>query len=432
MSKTISTLFSNIPTRNEWSFSEDKGRTRYITHGYYTYPAKFIPQLVSKLIRENSKENDIIIDPFMGSGTSIIEAIVNNRIGIGVDINEMAVLLTRVKSTPVEYRKLCHTYSELIGVLCSKFTDKDFRNPTRDIENQAYFHKRINYWFKPHIRDKLAVILHHVLKIEHSNIRDFFLIAFAQILKSCAIWLQKSIKPVRDFKKKEIDPLYRFKSQIQKMMKSHNEFNKILSRKVIDNIELFRKIENSDARNLPCEDEIASLITTSPPYVTSYEYADLHQLPLLWFGFLKELSTFRKKFIGSSFRKRDRFNLRSRTAIDIISQLGNDKKGKELENYFSDMLECFIEMRRVLKTGGRAAIVIGNTQFKGIKILNAEIFREQLESIGFKTCDIIHREISSKMLPSLRDPKNGRFTKIKHKEGIPIYSTEYILVMEKE
>ncbi len=74
---------SKIPLRYEWSFANKTIKdTAYITHGIYTYPAKFIPQLAQKLINTYSKENDIVIDPFMGSGTTVIEAIVNKRIGM--------------------------------------------------------------------------------------------------------------------------------------------------------------------------------------------------------------------------------------------------------------------------------------------------------------------------------------------------------------
>ena len=95
------------------------------------------------------------------------------------------------------------------------------------------------------------------------------------------------------------------------------------------------------------------------------------------------------------------------------------------------MLESFLEMKRVLKKGGKAAIVIGNTKMRGVEILNAEVFKEQFESIGFKTFDIIHREIPSKMLPSTRDPKTGRFTKATNSKKELVYPTEYIMIMEK-
>jgi DNA modification methylase len=99
--------------------------------------------------------------------------------------------------------------------------------------------------------------------------------------------------------------------------------------------------------------------------------------------------------------------------------------------YFSDMLQTFLEIKRVLKIGGKVCIVIGNTQFRGVDILNAEVFQEQFENIGFKTIDIIHREIPSKMLPSTRDPATGQFVKVDSENIKLAYPTEYILVMEK-
>ncbi len=90
-----------------WSFVECKpSQTRYITHGYHTYPAKFIPQLAARLITESSCENDIVCDPFMGSGTTIVEALVHGRRGVGVDINPVAHLIAQVKTTAIDTSRL--------------------------------------------------------------------------------------------------------------------------------------------------------------------------------------------------------------------------------------------------------------------------------------------------------------------------------------
>ena len=59
----------------------------------------------------------------------------------------------------------------------------------------------------------------------------------------------------------------------------------------------------TDVISFALEDGEANFIVTSPPYVTSYEYADLHQLPSLWFGYLNTLPEFREKFIGSSYKE---------------------------------------------------------------------------------------------------------------------------------
>jgi DNA modification methylase len=388
---------SNIDIDRTWSFTEKTIKdTTYITHGYYTYPAKFIPQLASRLIKELSKENDIIIDPFMGSGTTIVEAIVNNRIGIGTDINEIAYLLAKVKTTPIKPLLLMEELNKIEFDLQNRLNGQFDLFKKKSIELLPK-NERIDYWFLPTQKDKLLIIFTRILEINDKDIRDFFLIAFAQILKSSSIWLQKSVKPTRDKNKKIYEPLTLFLNQLKKMIRKHYDFDKILDAKIKKAINDFRIVNCGDARNLPAEEGKSSLIITSPPYVTSYEYADLHQLPSLWFGYLDELSEFRKKFIGSAYKERNSVDLKSNLAEEIFSLLGDNQKGREVKNYFADMLESFVEMKRVLKQGGKACIVIGNTQFKGVKILNAEVFQEQFENIGFRTFDVIHREIPSKM-----------------------------------
>ena len=84
-----------------------------------------------------------------------------------------------------------------------------------------------------------------------------------------------------------------------------------------------------------------------------------------------------------------------------------------------------------MKKGGKTCIVVGNTSLQGVKILNAEVFVEQLQNMGLKVADIIKREIPSKNLPSVRDKKTGRFAGITDKNKVSAYPTEYILVMEK-
>ncbi|MCL5674670.1 MAG: hypothetical protein M1501_02845 [Candidatus Omnitrophica bacterium] len=85
----------------------------------------------------------------------------------------------------------------------------------------------------------------------------------------------------------------------------------------------------------------------------------------------------------------------------------------------------------MLKKGGKTCIVIGNTSLKGVEVLNAEVFAEQLQNLGLKIVNVIKREIPSKNLPSVRDEKTGKFAGISDKNKIFVYPTEYILIMEK-
>ncbi len=423
MNTDIISLLDKTKIDHSWSFS-DKTRkdTTYITHGYHRYPAKFIPQIVSRLVEKYTKEGDFIVDPFGGCGTTLVESKVMGRPSIAVDINPVAVLITKAKITPINPEKIEKEFAIL---------QKRLETYNEKTKVTIHEHARIDYWFKPEDKRRLAFIFAEISKIKDQDAQDFFFCGFSNILKNCSIWLQKSNKPTRDLEKKPSDPVKTFAKQIKMMLRGNARLFELLSEKGY--LKIPSKVVCSDARTIPAKDNSISLIVTSPPYVTSYEYADLHQLTALWLEYTKDLSDFRKRFIGTSYHNKKDLTLNSSIAENIRKELlGIDKKiAEEVSTYFSEMNQVFFEMKRMLKKGGKTCIVVGNTSLKGVKILNAEVFVEQLQNLGLKVADIIKREIPSKNLPSVRDKKTGKFASITDKNKISAYPTEYILVMQK-
>jgi len=431
-SQPVTRAFEKIPADPTWSFAASTQKeTRYISHGYYTYPAKFIPQLAARLIEELTTEGETVADPFMGSGTTAVEALVHRRRAVAVDINPVAFLVAQVKATPLSPDGLAEEYKKLETDLVARL-NKNSAPAHSPLAAIIPANERIDYWFAPKQKEPLGIILGRIAQIADKERRNFFLVAFSQILKSCSVWAQKSVKPTRDSRKIPADPLSAFLRQARSMLKRNQEFWDVVSPEICADPAAYRTIECADARALPCADGAVSLVVTSPPYVTSYEYADLHQLTALWFEYFDSLPEFRKRFIGSASSDRTGADLHSACAQEICAALGDGKKGREVRNYFADMLECFQEMRRVLKVGGKACIVIGNTELRGVKILNAEVFAEQMTQIGFVIHEIIKREIPAKILPQTRDPHSGRFTSASNSNKVLAYPVEYILVMEKK
>jgi DNA modification methylase len=423
MNKEIISNFAGVKIDNSWAFS-DKTRkdTAYITHGYHRYPAKFIPQIVSRLAEKYTIEGDFIVDPFGGCGTTIVESKVMGRPSIAVDINPVAVLITKAKITPIDPIKIEREFVILQERL-KKYSEK--------IKVNAPKHERIDYWFKPEEKRRLAFIFAEISKIKDQDAQDFLFCGFSNILKNCSIWLQKSNKPTRDFEKKPSEPIKTFLRQIKMMLRGNAQLFELLSKKGY--LKIPSKVVCTDARTIPVKDNSVSLIVTSPPYVTSYEYADLHQLTALWLEYTKDISDFRKRFIGTSYHSKKDLTLNSEIAENIRKKLLEENKNtaEEVSTYFSEMNQVFVEMKRMLKEGGKTCIVVGNTKLKGVEILNAEVFAEQLQNLGLKIIDIIKREIPSKNLPSSRDEKTGQFANISNKNKVSVYPTEYILVMQK-
>jgi DNA modification methylase len=415
---------------DSWAFKEaTRTETSYLTHGYHRYPAKFIPQLAARVIKENSQAGDLVCDTFMGSGTTLVEAIVNGRKAYGTDINPVAVMIAKAKTTPIEPAKLQHevnkVFSQLQAALHKEkgqalLTDTSFDYPIPS-------HERIDYWFPEKQKRELALILSRIRAVKDKEVQTFLLCSFSNILKGCSIWMMKSVKPTRDRNKKLASPHQSFVLQTKRMMKKNSEFWEILGGRQVE-----CTIDNNDARKLSLKDNSTTLIVTSPPYVTSYEYADLHQLTALWFEYADNLKEFRSKFIGSIQKEDGDLELYSNLAKQTVDNLrAKDKKeATGAERYFFEMQQCFEEMHRVLKPKGRAAIVIGDTDLKKVEIKNAEIFIQTMEKIGFKTYNIIKRPIPSKILPLTRDEKTGKFARTADADRLA-YPTEYIVIMEK-
>ena len=171
----VATLLSKTKIDYSWSFS-DKTRkdTAYITHGYHRYPAKFIPQIVSRLAEKYTNEGDLIVDPFGGCGTTLVESKVMGRPSVGVDINPVAVLITKAKITPIDPKKIEKAFIALKERLDTYSKDTKIKAPE---------HERIDYWFKPEEKRRLAFIFAEISKLKDRDIRDFFHCGFSNILK---------------------------------------------------------------------------------------------------------------------------------------------------------------------------------------------------------------------------------------------------------
>ena len=186
-----------------------------MTHGYHRYPAKFIPHIARNLIKQYSVRGDLVVDPFVGCGTTCVEAKVLGRRSIGTDINPVAVLIARAKITSL--------FPPLLegGFLCLKKKLDSFNG---DVDFNVPKHGRIDYWFRPKEKEKLAFLFNEISKEPNQDMRNFFYCAFSNILKNCSIWMQKSNKPTRDFKKKPADPFVAFCRHVKTMLKGNADF----------------------------------------------------------------------------------------------------------------------------------------------------------------------------------------------------------------
>ena len=241
-----------------------------------------------------------------------------------------------------------------------------------------------------------------------------------------------STKPTIDKNKNIGKPINAFKKHVNKMVRGNEAFWAVVPEKFRKDVNKHFIAKRQDARRQPADDNSVDIQITSSPYVTSYEYADLHQLTTIWLEPEVDLKDYKKEFIGTSAKSNGTRTLKSYIGRDIKDKLCkvNKKMADEVEAFFVDMQECFDETHRILKHGARCCYVIGNTKLKGVDVLNAEVFAESMQYAGLEVDRIIKREIPSKILPSKRDAKTGRFA-ANDKASAFAYPTEYIVIGRK-
>ncbi|NMB54556.1 MAG: site-specific DNA-methyltransferase [Leptolinea sp.] len=399
--------------------------SNYASHNFHSFPAKFPPQLPQKLIYELSEEGDVILDPMVGSGTTVVEAILLNRKAIGFDIDPLALEISKVKITPLE-EKVVEDLLEIIIYKASSRVNKSPDNLRSQIEKT--FDKEtldfLDCWYLPSIQGELFALSQEINSIENEDFRRFFKVAFSGtiVTKSGGVSLALDLGHTRPhLAKKVIDkqgktiignPQEKYPSYATKIFKSAIlEFEKKARANLIgvSNIPqncYIPEIRYGNAQNLDIEENSIDLIITSPPYASNaIDYMRAHKFSLIWFGDgIKSLSEKRKAYIGSESTNGFDFEelpFYTKSIIKKIKQV-DTKKSLVLHRYYSEMTRVLKEMYRVLRPGKISVVVVGNSMLRGIDTEIPYCLSEIGQEVGFSVPVIGVRELdrNRRMLPT--------------------------------
>ena len=410
--------FDTIDIHEEWNMPAERERRM---HNIHAYPAKFPAFITTKAIHK-AEENNIsvktVADIFCGCGTVAFETVRSGKHFWGCDINPVATLIAETKSNVYQDEQLQDFFDKIIAAYNTCNVDKS---------NRIYSNERIQYWFdEEHIDNLLKLRSSIYLVVDDELYRNFFLCAFSNILKSCSRWLTKSIKPQIDPKKQPKDVLSSYIYQVNMMRKANMEnINEKYGKADIKRVNIL---------DVNIDKPFVDLIVTSPPYVTSYEYADLHQLSTLWLEYTDDFRLLREGTIGSLYHSEEfDKNLKRLNNVgqDIVFKMYSidKRKTRSIAQYYIDMQSTVHKVVEMLNPGGACLFVIGNTEYKGVKIDNAKHLTECLLAEGMVNIEVDRRKISNKILTPYRDT-NGKFASIKG-SCRKVYSEEFVIFARK-
>lgn len=385
--------------RIDLSFIGQNGRVPL--HNVHPFPAKFPPQLPNVFIQHLTKENEVVLDPMMGSCTTLIEALRLNRVAIGCDIDPLAILIANAKLLPSEI-------DEIIGagkLVVNRAFKASTKNGSKiETEIEKFFDQKtfdfVNYWFKKNTQIELFCLMKEIDKIVSDGVKYFLKMVFSSIIitKSGGVSLAIDLAHTRP----HLLPNKKIPSAFEEYNKKISSLAKSLA--LLNNSRF--TIHQADARNIPIDSNSVDLIVTSPPYANNaIDYLRAHKFSLVWFGHsLKSLSDIRDIFIGTASSKTAEKPLLPQLCYDITDRIQKKDKLKSaaLLKYYYEMHQVISEMFRVLKKNKTAVVVVATSNIKGIDSETHTCLAKIGAMVGFSLVGMNKRQLDRdrRMMPA--------------------------------
>lgn len=360
----------------------------------HPFPARMAPDLALGALTSLPK-GSLVLDPMVGSGTVIRQAVNLGHRAVGFDADPLAVLMAKVWTTGVSSADIRHEYARLIDDAERVDLRKNRLPWVVEDQETAEF---IKYWFGTEQRKalrRLAFALHKRRQARLGDRRraaaEFLTVALSRIIitKDQGASLARDASHSRPHKvvdDSDYDVFAGFERSVELLL---NRMPEVMPGKA--------RVEIGDARHIPMKKASVDAVLTSPPYLNAIDYMRGHRLSLVWFGYnLKKLREIRGTSIGA-----ERANESTNTHVQRVGSAMFSGHGiparfqMMIHRYAGDLLRMSSEISRVLKPGGVATLVIGNSCLKGAFIKNSEGVKTAGIISGMRVINVAERELPS-------------------------------------
>jgi len=381
------------------------------THGYFKYPCKFIPEIPKWFIKKYIKKDEKLLDPFAGSGTTLLEASINNIESVGIEISKFSELLIKVKTTSL-------TNKEIL------FIENFIKNLNKNLEVIHPKIDNIHHWFEDDNLKKLSIIKKNIKDTKNINVKKFLYVCFASIIRKCSKADNVSPKPYvsTKIKKKKYDPYIEFEKIVNQYLKRNRELSDICYKNNLSNI------IHGNATSFNFSSEFSGAIT-SPPYINAFDYVRILRLETLWLELSTEdeLRKIKKEYVGTenlTIKLFDEYHILEKSDLLVnyyeeIKDLDN-KRAHIVLKFFNDMYKNLLNVYKALKENATYGIVIGNSKIKGVEIESWKVISEIAKHIGFTEELYFSYQIRNHYLRIDRKDKGGKI------------NSDFVLVLRKK
>ncbi|MFA5779718.1 MAG: DNA methyltransferase [Elusimicrobiota bacterium] len=405
-----------------WDFRNENTKT--YTHCFHSYPAMMIPQIAERLIETYGQKAKLLFDPYCGTGTSLVEANLKNINAIGTDLNPLARLISKVKTTKVNLQNLdlfIRDFNDFIFQIHFNNSRKSLIIP--DFNN-------INFWFKKNIIMDLATVKQYVNNVQDEDIKDFFKVAFSETVREASLTRNGEFKLYRMSEKQiqKFEPDV-FGLMFGKLLRNRNGYAKF-SEKLCNgaHTDVF---DFNSSEKIP-DDIIADgnvdIVVTSPPYGdsrTTVAYGQFSRLANQWLDSENANQVDKKLMGGIRVQEIPKFDIK--VLDDIIKKIKSkdENRVKDVASFYIDLFSSVNNVSKKVKKNGVVCYVVGNRKVKGTILPTDEIIVKMFELNGFKHIKTSVRNIPNKRMPAKNSPSNelGKLD--------DTMTQEYIVILKK-
>ncbi len=371
--------------------------TQYATHAIHPYIAAINPPLARTLVEHYVPLRETLLDPFCGGGGVLVEAVLRGRQGVGYDVNPLAALISRVKTTPLPTRRTIHEYTRVL----------DEAQALARNSACSTVPKVISYWYNEDTVPLLFALQSAISHVEDGQVRELFQVALSATAREVMLTYRGEVR----LRRLQGPDLERFKPNVFASFRRRTELG--IGRVAQLPANAHASAEVGDARGITDDQKFHSVIT-SPPYADDTNgvgYFQFSRNMLYWLGYsLDALKEQRKFFLGCSgshIVAVPPSGTLART-LDLLAQKGTYRR--QALSFYQDYYAALVRLARVVEE--QIIIVIGDRVLGRTRINNGHITTEMLDSVGFGLQHYYTRELKKKRIANLGGDGGG--TSIEH------------------
>jgi adenine-specific DNA methylase len=350
----------------------------------HPFPARMAPGIALEALGE-SKTPLRVLDPMSGSGTVLAVARANGHRAYGVDIDPLAVLLAGVWTRTVDAELVNDKAAQILNRAKAAFGPLP-SGQAYPVGSDDETRKFIRYWFDDYARRQLAALSTAIHRVHDNTVRDVLWCGFSRLIitKSAGASLAMDLshsRPHREFSTAPVKPFNRFISAVKTVVSNCPQSGS-------GPVGPSTVVKQGDARKLDIQAGSIDLVLTSPPYLNAIDYMRCSKFSLVWMGHtVSELRQIRADSVGTETSSKEAVD--TEWVTSLIKRVGlrpalPAHDHALLAQYVLDMGRAFAEVTRVLRAGGRAVYVIGDSTVRGTFIRNSSIISAVAEEHGLK------------------------------------------------